>query len=249
MPKLSYIDRIKVLMMVAMTIGHIAWVFVPVGTLLSHSLHFFARITIPLACFLLVIGYKKTHNLTAYVKRLFGFALLSQLPFVLYQLPLGELMAQPLYVLYQGNVLFTLGFALLALMCAERARQATDCQRVGYLLAIILLCWLSLWSDWFYAPILWVLAMFYYGVRGFLLVCAGLFLWSLVADPKYYHHLAPLVAYEAMDYGVLLSAVIMAWYDKYNTQSPKDFRLPRFVFYWYYPLHLLVLAVFVVQGE
>lgn len=239
--KLSYIDRIKLLMMVAMTTGHIAWVIVPTETLLSHLLHFFARLTIPLACFLLVIGYQKTHDLTAYVKRLFGFALVSQLPFVLYLLPVSELIAKPSYLFYSGNVLFTLGFALLALICADKITKAVPIAQLGYGLAIIVLCYVSLWSDWSYAPILWVLAIFYYRVLGFLLVCFGLFLLSLGAAPEHYHYLAPLVAYEPMDYGVLMSALVMGWYNKNQAKSPKDFRLPRSMFYWYYPLHLWVL--------
>lgn len=243
--QLSYIDRIKLLMMVAMTVGHWAWAFVPIQTMLSQCLHFVARITIPLACFLLVIGYQKTHNLTAYVKRLFGFAVLAQIPFIFSQIPLAELWENPHYLWYGGNVLFSLGVALLALICAEKLKTVSPLeQKFCYGLALVMLFVLSLWSDWSYAVMLWVLAIFYYGVRGFITTCLLLLGLSAVVGWSYHHRLVPLVASSLMDYGVFLAIPIMHWYHINKHRSPTKFRLPRLTFYWYYPLHLLVIGYF-----
>lgn len=247
--RLSYIDRIKLLMMVAMTLGHWAWAFVPPQTWLSHTLHFFARITIPLACFLLVIGYQKTHNLTAYLKRLFGFAVLAQVPFILYQVPLYELLVYPAYLWYGGNVLFSLGVALLALICTEKLKATNGWEqqlyyKLYYGLALVMLFLLSLWSDWSYAVMLWVLAIFYDGVRGFVATCLLLLGLSAVVGLPNHHRLVPLVASSPMDYGIFLAVPIMYWYNANKHRSPTKFRLPRLTFYWYYPLHLLLIGYF-----
>ncbi len=230
-------------MMVAMTVGHWSWAFVPTDTMLSHTLHFFARITIPLACFLVVIGYQKTHNLTAYVWRMFGFALLAQVPFILSQVPLVELLAYPSYLWYGGNVLFSLGFALSALILIHRYRLASEpLIKLLYILAVIVLGLLSLWSDWSYAVMVWVLAIFYYGIRGFIAVSLLFLGLSAVVSLPYHHRLVPLVASSPMDYGVFLAVPIMYWYHTNKHRSPTAFRLPRLTFYWYYPLHLLVIS-------
>lgn len=67
------------------------------------------RIAFPLYCFLLVQGFLHTHNLHAYCRRLLLFAILSEIPFDL--LIFGR-MSSPM----EQNVLFSLLFALLALI-------------------------------------------------------------------------------------------------------------------------------------
>lgn len=266
MSKLSYLDRIKLLMMLVMTLGHIGWQFVPTNTMLSQFLHFCARMTVVLACFLVVEGFYKTHGLRAYLERLFGFALLAQLPYVLYAWGFATVFLFPLKLLEHGNVLFGLGFSLCVLICLQNMnavpqvfwnkRKPNDpivlFGRLPKLSKNVLLGFcvlgfgvLSLWSDWGVAVILWVLAYFYGGVYGFGLVSILFFVLSVMMGHKALgdNEFLPINASQLMDYGVLLAIPIVAWYNKCQQHSPKGYRLPRFLFYWYYVLHLLVLAV------
>lgn len=265
MSKLSYLDRIKLLMMFVMTLGHVGWAFVPTDTLLSQLLHFCARMTVVLACFLVVEGFYKTHNLKAYLKRLFGFALIAQLPYTLYAWGFEEVGLLPMRFMEHGNVLFGLGFALCVLICLQNseAGKALPNQRSPND-AIVLLSWLpkiaknivlgfcivglsvlSLWSDWGIAVVLWVLAYFYGGVYGFGILSVLFFGLSIIMGHKALgdNVFLPINASQLMDYGVLLAVPVVAWYHKYQHRSPMGYRLPRLLFYWYYALHLLVLAV------
>lgn len=256
MKQLSYIDRIKVLMLVVMTLGHIAWAFVPIDTVLSDVLHFFARMTIPLACFLVVMGFQKTHDLTGYIKRMFGFAILAQVPFMAYMvlvanklyddsfITLSDVVARPMTLLWQGNVLFSLGFALLALLAVNTLHTTAD---VGHkfvaLISLPFLLLLSTWSDWSFLVIVWVIAIWYGRAVGFFWVSVAAIAVSWL-DPSGDEQslLRVLDGRQVMDYGVFLTVPIMYWYDKKAHLSPTAYRLPRLLFYWYYVGHLMALS-------
>lgn len=239
--QLSVIDRIKLVMLVAMTIGHIAWAFVPIETRLSDMLHFIARITIPLACFLVVVGYQKTKDIYGYIARLLGFAVLAQIPFIMSEIGLTNLMAMPIFVLYYGNVLFSLAFGLMAVMLANGRYLAGHLNNpVVRAIGVLVLLRLSMWSDWSFAVVLWVLAIYYRGTMGFVVVTVGLFLLSLVASKD--SALIIVRADNVMDYGLFLAVPMMVWYE-YTTHRPVVYRLPRLLFYWYYVGHLLVIGV------
>lgn len=70
------------------------------------------RIAFPLYCFLLVQGYLHTRNIRAYARRLLLCAILSEIPFDL--LIFGRISS-----LMEQNVLFSLLFALMALVSCD----------------------------------------------------------------------------------------------------------------------------------
>lgn len=239
--KLSYLDRIKLLMMVAMTIGHFAWAFVPTETTLSDLLHFFARVTIPLVCFLVVQGFYLSRDLFGYAKRLFVFAFLAQVGFTVAQTGLWAVIETPQLVITYGNVLFTLGFGLLALMAVHETKQRPIDQKLPFLLAVLFLGVVALWSDWGISVIVWILSIYGFGAMGFLWATLGLFLFAY-SLPDELMVLFPNIK-NPMDFGLFLSVPIMLWYEKNKQNSPKVYRLPRTFFYWYYVGHLWVIGL------
>lgn len=242
MGHLSAIDKIKLVMLFAMTTGHIAWAFVPTDTWLSDGLHFVARITIPLACFLVVIGYQKTKDIYGYMTRLLGFALLAQIPFVMAQTGIAGIVDTPSILLVYGNVLFSLLFGLLAVTLADGRHFVRYLSVEPRVFGVLLLLWLSSWSDWSFATVLWVLAIYYRGALGFFVITAGLLVSSLMLPKD-----SPFViahADKVMDYGLFLAVPIMFWYNK-NAHIQTSYRLPRLLFYWYYVVHLLVIGLVV----
>lgn len=82
----------------------------------DQALRFIGRISFPLFCFLLIEGFFHTSNRKKYALRLFGFALLSELPF---NLCFGYSLLNPEY----QNVLFTLLFGFLTVWGMEKARE------------------------------------------------------------------------------------------------------------------------------
>ena len=76
-------------------IGHLTWI------------NIIGRIAFPIFCFQIVIGYGKTKSVSNYMKRLFIFGLISQIPFSLF-----------LYA-YTGNFMsLNIFFTLLMGICA-----------------------------------------------------------------------------------------------------------------------------------
>lgn len=88
---------IKIIAIVSMLLDHSG------DALIGHvtPLNFIGRIAFPLFCFQLVVGYAHTSNVLNYCKRLFIFALVSQIPF-------GIMIYNYTHELYSLNVFFTL---------------------------------------------------------------------------------------------------------------------------------------------
>ena len=76
---------LKLLAIVCMTIDHIAWLFVPTATVQGQVMHFFGRATIPIMCFFISEGYHHTKSYVRYLVRLGIFAVISHIPFPLFE--------------------------------------------------------------------------------------------------------------------------------------------------------------------
>lgn len=242
--KLSYLDRIKLLMLVMMTTGHIAWAFVPTDTTLSQILHFFARSTVVLACFLIVEGFRLTKDLTGYLKRLFGFGLLAQIPYIMMSVGVWRITYEPLLIFLAGNVLLTLGVCLLTLIVCEQFNKSKLEQKIGHALCIIVFMLLAhyLSLDWGYGAILWTMGFYYKRLMGFLMATAFIVGLQLLGDNEFAD---ATFSGELMDYGIVLAIPVIYYYDKYKQHSPKTYRLPRTFFYWYYIIHALIIGLLV----
>lgn len=242
---LSYLDRIKLIMLSMMTTGHIAWAFVPTESLLSQALHFFARSTVVLACFLIVEGFCLTKDLNGYLKRLFGFGILAQIPYIMMIVGLWRIVYEPSVLLLAVNVLITLGLCLLSLMLCQAIQKSQTLElKIGYGLLIILLMLGSFLfsTDWNYVAIVWTIGIYYKRLIGFIGVTAVLIIMSFLFDNEFVDY---AFSGQLMDYGLILALPIMYWYDKNKQNSPKTYRLPRTFFYWYYVIHALIIGLLV----
>lgn len=102
---------LKTIALLAMTIDHLAWVFVPQFSILGTFMHLVGRITAPIMCFFLVEGFVYTHNRWHYVIRLGLFALIAQIPFSLF------LSGKVEYI--RLNMIYTLFICFIALCAWE----------------------------------------------------------------------------------------------------------------------------------
>ena len=146
-------DTIKMLAMVTMLVNHIANVFMPAGAPLTNLCLYIGYFTAVTMCYFLVEGYGYTHSKTQYAGRLFGFAVLAQLP---YQLVFPE---HGMAGMLQFNMLFTLLLCFLVLAAQEKIHS-------GFLrvFCIVLLIFASIFCDWaLLAPVFTLL--FAYNVR------------------------------------------------------------------------------------
>lgn len=110
-------QQIKLLAITAMTIDHIALVFVPSSSILYYVMRLIGRLTAPLMAFMLTEGFRYTHSRLKYLLRLFAFALISQ-PFY-FRMLFGRAPESVLKYITHWNVMFTLAVALLSLMLLE----------------------------------------------------------------------------------------------------------------------------------
>lgn len=124
-------DAIKYLAIVAMTLDHIAYIFLEPQTLLYRLFLCIGTFTGPVMIYFLIEGYFYTHDVRGYAKRLLLFALLSQLPF---SLAMGG---------FFGNMLFTLLICLDVLYVHDHVADG-GLRKLLY----VLLFFASLFTDW-----------------------------------------------------------------------------------------------------
>lgn len=231
-------NQIKYLVIVAMLIDHIAWAFVPMASVLGQIMHFIGRLTGPtMACFL-AEGYLYTRNVKKYAGRLGIFALLSWVPFCLFEfqkLPIGFYPDGGFWFYPVFGVIYTLMLALLAVWLWDKGRCPKWCKVLG----IIGLCILSVLGDWPIFDILYALVLFVYreqpkkkwiwfgvisvGSFGVMGLFQGFNIWGIY------------------QLGVFMVPLLMQFC--YNGQGGSRKPIHKWFFYIFYPLHLLVLGL------
>jgi len=191
------------------------------------DLRIIGRLAFPIYCFLICEGYRHTHSLRGYLLRLLGFALLSELPFDwAFQRALFDLSAQ--------NVFFTLALGLGAIALWETLRRNREGKALvrasvaaGLVCAALCAAGELLHTD--------------YGSMGVLLIIA---MWLLREQPLWR---IPTAA-------VILSSMALffrsSWIELYallsfipiSLYNGTHGRQIKYLFYVFYPVHLLLLC-------
>ena len=226
--------ELKILAIFAMTVDHIAWVFVETDSFWGQLLHFFGRLTAPIMCYFLAQGYRYSKDRYRYAGRLFGFALLSQVPYALMIYGYDKVWADLSLVLNRGNILFNLLLALSAL-----ALLHTQFSKLIKGVVMVVLLYLSLFLDWGIYVIAFSLVLYYYHedkktqLFAYLIVAMGLL---LLAD-RGYNPAMPSLALNWFPLGILIAP--FTWYVYDGTLGSRWGG--RYFFYAFYPVHMVVL--------
>ena len=183
---------------------------------LDRVLRFTGRLAFPLFCFLLVEGFVHTHNVKGYLGRLVLFGLLSEVPFDLafFRTPFDP-SAQ--------NVYWTLALGVLAMAGLKRFEKENG---------------LPGWQGFVWAGGCAALALAAntdYNAIGVLIICA---LYLTRADRKRQCLAGALLFMFELTAPL---AFVLVWF--YNGQRGACSPLHKKAFYWFYPVHLSVLAV------
>ena len=232
-------NQIKYLVIVAMLIDHIAWAFVPTQSVLGQVMHFIGRLTGPtMACFL-AEGYLHTRNVKKYAWRLGIFALVSWVPFCLFEfqrLPIGFNFERGFWFLPTFGVIYTLFLGLLAVWLWDKGKCPKWCK----VLCIIGLCILSLVGDWGIFDVLYPLVLFSYRSQP-----KKKWFWfsviTLVGNAFVIALGRGAVIWTCYTWGVFMVPLLMQFC--YNGQGGSKRPIHKWFFYIFYPLHLLVLGV------
>ena len=180
------------------------------------------RIAFPIFCFLLIEGFQRTRNKWKYAQRLGIFVLVSEIPFDL------ALRGKPFDLSYQ-NVFFTLFFGLVVMASFEGIGKRQWVKQTGINAAIRFLLCLGVLvsfcviavvinSDYNAVGVISIIILYLFRKSKPLMITAGCFtfLWELTAP---------------------LAFLPIGFYN-----GKRGLKL-KYVFYLFYPLHLLVLYV------
>ena len=195
--------------MAAMLADHIGLVFFPD----NETYRIVGRVAFPLYCWFLVQGYLHTRDVRKYMIRLFGLAVLSQIP---YSLALGK---------SDLNVIFTLLLALAGLYAADRL--STDTGRMA-MLALVLGTAALVPMDYGLYGVL--LVFIYRHSRGWMLIGLHLLLNGLFWAMNGMGHWIQLYS--------IAGSLIIALPLPLPGRLPW-----RWVYRTFYPVHLVVLSV------
>lgn len=223
-------DVIKYIAMTAMLLNHIANIFLVPGTLWYEVLVDIGYFTAITMCYFLVEGFRYTHSRKQYALRLFGFGVVSQVPFSMAFAQNGILEFQDF------NMMFTLFLCFCILLCIETIRN-----RFLRGVLIVLLIFGSLFCDWALLAPVFTLLFAWAGenrTRQKAAFGAAALLYGGMAG------LGSGQVWEAVGCAVpiLVSAfVILYLYNGRRAARGRTFY--KWFFYAFYPAHLLVLGL------
>lgn len=228
LPKLNR-NQLKYVLIAAMLIDHIAWSFVPTLSVLGQVMHFIGRLTGPSMSVLLAEGYQYTRDRKKYALRLFIFALISVVPFSLYE--------SKRFVTIGQSVIVTLFIAFMIVWMWDRAKLPKAVKVV----IVVFACIVSIVCDWAMFAILWALFAYIYrddekkkwisfSIIAFI-ECALAMLTSIGAEGG--------AMRQFFQVGVILVPIVMIFF--YNGSKGSKAAIHKWFFYIFYPAHLLIL--------
>ncbi len=211
---------LKIIAAVAMLSDHVAYVFLD-G---NYAIRAFGRLAFPIFAFFIAEGYRYTKDVKRYAIRLFVFALVAQVP---YALAFGK-------PFYEPNVIFTLFLALMAIWAFDKGNEIA---KMSALIAAGVLAELT-GSDHGAFGVVMVF-LFYIGTdRKKKLISAGVLILLVTAfaliQLKSFNRYALIYLFYLIPLGLL--------YFYNGKRGPHGF-IPRWFFYIFYPLHLLMIAL------
>ena len=190
------------------------------------------RLAFPIFAFFLGEGFRFTHSRRQYLLRLVLFALLSELPFN--QMVYGRWIAPS-----GQNVLWTLALGLCAIACVQRAPSEPGLNSLFWYSAAAGCCLLGQLLRTDYGAFGVLLCLLFYCTRGLpgrFWICGGIFL--LMCDAFQFVFLPGIpIPVEAL---ALPAFPLLATY--HGRRSHRQLPI-RYAFYWFYPLHMLLLGL------
>ena len=234
-------NAIKLIAIIAMTIDHIAWLLFPgyPQQWLPVILHVIGRITCPIMCYFIAEGYHHTKNITKYTRRLFVFAIISHFAYIFASGNFVDWKSFiPFYygeILNQTSVMWPLAWGLVMLRIAHSEKIKEQLKPV----LILAICLITFPSDWSCIASLCILA---FGTnRGdFKKQMLWMILYVSMYSAVYFFSLDKL--YGLMQMAVVFAIPVIMKYNGQRGQNPKMNRIMKYVFYIYYPLHLLIIG-------
>lgn len=217
-------DFLKLVAIVAMTADHVSAYLMEHGTIAYEICQFFGNFTIVIMSYFIAQGLKYTHSVRRYAIRMLVWAVISQLPYYLLRHDSGL------------NVLVTLLGSLIAIYLLDR--KGWD----YFILAFVVFLPISLFSDWVFLPLIFTI-IFYEADKydkkwlPIVLLPGVMFIIRLlISSGSIARYISEAVAF------AIITSIIYLLRDR--TEIKVEGKLPGFVFYAYYPMHLFAILIF-----
>lgn len=239
---------LELIAIITMTIDHVAWLIFPgySENPIAIVMHIVGRITFPIFAFFIAEGYHYTRNRTKYLIRILIFALISHVPYMMQSMAFKEYGWMSLIpfatgegfgrFLNQGSVLWAYFIGLLMLMVND-SQKLKQWMKV---VLVLLLCVAAFPADWSCIASLIILAIgsnrgkpikqiihsVIFLAMYILIYCFALNVW-----------------YGLIQLGALLAVPLLFLYNGKKSNNETVNKIMKWVFYIYYPLHLLVIGI------
>lgn len=229
---------LKVAAIIAMTIDHCAFAFVPADSAAYFIMRFFGRLTAPIMSFFIAEGFVYTKSRKKYFSRLLIFGLISQ-PFYI-TLILGRIPTTFLEYVSTLNVMFTFALSLLSLQILTEKKLPTVVKAIliGACFMLADIC------DWSYIIPAWTIIFFLFrkekAKRNTAFIAVSVVLLILRYLPCYKN-----IGQFSFMFGVIPALILISLYNgkRFGTSSPIIQKISRRGFYVYYPLHIFVIIL------
>lgn len=218
-------NQLKYIAIAAMVFDHVGMFFIPVTSPIGCIFRIIGRLTAPIMCFFIAEGYFYTRSKRKYGMRLFVFACISQFAY-------SFVHDQKLFTL-DLNMIYTLFLSFLVLLSYDKIEnKVLKWFAVAALIA----------GDWGVIAPLWVLLFWIYRDRP----KQKLIAYSFVAMLTVFADIAFLLMKgfhwygELWQLGLFLAIPVLM---TYNGKNGKSDWFSKWIFYVFYPLHLLVIGI------
>ena len=205
-----------------MLIDHVGFLLFPEYVFLR----IIGRVSFPIFAFLIAEGFLKTQNIKSYLKRLFVFGLISQIPYLIFDRLAGV-------TDFNLNIMFSLTLGVIALLALTKIKNIP--LKILSLIAILGVAYFGKFSYGIYG-ILTVIASFIFLKRKSVGLAALSVLPFLETARLFFMKIFFL------QFFAIFSLIPIYFYN-----GERGRQISRWWFYWFYPVHMLVLsAIFIM---
>ena len=222
---------LKIIAIISMTCDHFSYVIYKKFT----NLNYIGRLAFPIFAFQISEGYEHTKNLKKYFLRLFMFAIISQIPFMLFK--------SRVTTGFSLNVFFTLLLGLLAITIYDIFYKLESDNKAMHffnnifsIVCVICIACISeaLKCDYGYYGVAIIFLFHIFRQKkllmniGFIICTIIFYLKNILYSPYYSTYL----------YIIAFTCFSLFFINLYNNKKGKDL---KYIFYLFYPIHLLLL--------
>ncbi|MDE5820927.1 MAG: conjugal transfer protein TraX [Paramuribaculum sp.] len=217
-------SALKIIAVISMVIDHCAYFLMEQGTPMYETMRCIGRIAFPVFAFLIAEGFAYTRNRTHYFLAIFGFAIISEIPWNLLNGADGT-----------HNVMFTLALGVASLAVFDRLCE----NRVLCLIALglILLFAYLIGVDYDWRGVL-MIVLFYMLRRHTIVPWADKSKTNYSTQAIRQIFMFPLMMHYGIA-GAVLATIVIFLYD--GTRGHIKGAVAKYSFYAFYVLHLLLI--------